>query len=203
MVNKPQAKEKEILLILIGLIIIWLIITFSLNYLGANLAEHLTFNASFWTASIAILTRKRTEPPYLRITPILGQLYPTTHIELSMQLENLRDSIAKDIEVKCTIAPITQKDVSSTPVYVKNKGIFKHQLAITKSDLPIIILVSSCVDRDVLLSQKFVYEASFFDIYGKKYKQQIEEIPLREQIIEMEKKVKEEKFPSPQTIYPK
>lgn len=35
----------------------------------------------------------------------------------------------------------------------------------------------------------------------KKYKQKEEEIPLREIVIELEKKVQEEKFPSPKAIY--
>lgn len=199
--NKPRVKESSFkVLVTVGTSIIWIAIIIILNYLGANLSEYIAFTASFLTASIAILTKKRSEPPYLRITPILGQLFPLTHIELSMKLENLRGSIAKDIEIKCRLFP-TSSQMQENQLYIKNGGLFKHKLAIANTDSPTTFLVAKAVDRTLLISQKFVYEISFCDINGKKYKQKEEEIPLREIVIELEKKVQEEKFPSPKAIY--
>jgi hypothetical protein len=194
---RPRTKEKTTFKLLapIGICTMWVIITLILNYLGANLSEQIAFTASFLTASIAILTRKRTEPPYLRITPLLGQHFPLTHIELSMKVENLRESVAKDIEVRCKLVP-NSSQMPATLLCIENEGIFKHQLAITNADPPITFLVSKVVDRNALLSQKFVYEISFFDRHGKKHRQKEEEIPLAERIIEMEKKVQQEKFPA-------
>jgi hypothetical protein len=201
---KLRTKEKTTFKLLapIGICIMWVIITLILNYLRANLSEHIAFNASFWPATIALLTRKRTEPPYLRITPLLGQHFPLSHIELSMQIENLRESIAKDIEIKCRLVPVSQI-APAKPIYILNEGIFKHQLAITNADQPVTFLVTKIVHRDELLSKKFVYEVSYSDRHGKKHRQKEEEIPLAERIIEMEKKVQQEKFPRQRAIYPK
>ena len=193
----PTWMNKKTLFKLSVSIGILVIATVVLYCLGANVSEYVTLFTTLPTALYAVSTKLKRPEPFLRITPILGQEYPLTHITLRIKIENIvAETIAKNIEVKCRLVP----DAS---IFVMNKGVVKHSSPLTKEDSPVEYPVLEHVNRNELFSQKLVYEYTCLNEDGKKQKMRKGEIALAEKISELEEKVNREKFPSPQPFFPK
>ena len=134
----------------------------------------------------------------LRIQPLLGQLFPLTHIAIDLQVENVMpDSLAKNLEIKCRMKP-------DSSIYLIGKGVHHLKLPITYKDPPSIFRILNCASRDELYSQFLCYEATYLNEYNKKVKQS-DEIQIGELIVKLEEAVKKEKFPNPDSepFFPK
>ncbi|GAG59185.1 unnamed protein product, partial [marine sediment metagenome] len=124
----------------------------------------------------------------LRITPLLGSLFPLTHIAMKVKIENIApNSIAKNIVVKCKFP--------DTSIFMKNKGVFEHKSPLIYKDSPVTFTLCEVEHRDKLFSQKFIYEATYLDGHGNKIKQN-DQVALAELITDLEETVKNEKFPN-------
>lgn len=134
-----------------------------------NVPEFIALYTSILTASYAILAepKARTEP-YLRITAVLkkyghimiGNSSSPNSLGLDIWIENIGNSIAKNIEVRCQLVP-------DGSIPLKDKGVFKH---------PLLALIPEKVqykavefaDSNKLLSQKLIIEASYSNEEDKK-----------------------------------
>jgi len=150
-----------ILFVLIGSIVVAISINYSFG--AAHIAEYVALFTSVSTAVYAILAQPkgRTEP-ILRITPLLKQLDPKlSHLKLDIWIENIGYSIAKNIEVKCQLVP----DAS---IYIKNNGVFRHSFLAPKEIVQ--YQAVGLADRNKLLSQQLIIEASYLNEDDKKQK---------------------------------
>jgi hypothetical protein len=173
--------DKKILFILfisIGSVLVALSVY---HFLGvSNVAEYVALFTSVSTAIYAILSepKGRTEP-ILRITPLLrpwgsisfGNRSTKSNLGLNIWIENIGYSIAKDIEVKCRLAP----DAS---IPLNNNGVFKHSMIAPKE----IVLYQAVevVESNKLLSQQLILEVNFANEDNKKQKPIKKEYPIRE-----------------------
>lgn len=157
-----------ILFVLVGSIAVAIFINYS--YGAAHIAEYVALFTSVSTAIYAILAQpKQRIDPFLRITPLL-KTHPTVFIgsptpsscSLSILIENIGYSIAKEIELRCKLVP-------DTSIPLENDGIFKHP-SLAPREKPVEYKVVKYAIKDKLLSKKLTIETSYMNEDDKRQK---------------------------------
>lgn len=143
-------------------------------------AEYVALFTSISTAIYAVLAEPKAKTePILRITPLLrtwgtisfGNRSSKSNLGLNIWIENIGYSIAKDIEVKCRLAP-------NASIPLNNNGVFKHSMLASKER--VLYQAVEAVESNKLLSQQLTLEVNFANEDDKKQKPIKKEYPIRE-----------------------
>jgi hypothetical protein len=146
----------------------------------ARTVEYVALYTSISTACYTILAEPRAKTePLLRITPTLkrhgivfiGKASMGGGVDLNIWIENIGYSIAKNIEVKCQIAP-------DKTIPLKNNGVYTHSFLAPK-EITQYQLVDS-IESGKLLSQQLIIEVSYSNENDKKQTPIKKEYPVRE-----------------------
>lgn len=167
-----------ILFVLIGSTILAISINYSFG--AVHIAEYVALFTSASTAVYSILAQpKERIEPLLRITPtihmqagvFIKNMSPINTMSLSIWIENIGYSIAKDIEVRCRLVP-------NGSITLESNGVIKHPLLAPREVTENQLVRSARSDQ--LLSQQLIIEAFYLNIDDEKQKPIKNEYPVKE-----------------------